>query len=151
MHCLPSRLNSGLNAEVVWPCIRHIGKGCPKSCCPEKAGVPCTCRCRHKWSLLYKTILRPCLEYASVAWDNCSAADREPQLGSSDSNCPLPGQWCTSDGTRPCLNHNYWNSWDGPHLCLALPSCKAYLLLEAREQPRTSLSLLQSHIPTWSL
>ena len=26
-------------------------------------------------SLLYKTILRPRLEYASIAWDNCSAAD----------------------------------------------------------------------------
>ena len=43
--------------------------GCPKSCCPEKAGVPCTL------SLLYKTMLRPCLEYSSIAWDNCSAAD----------------------------------------------------------------------------
>ena len=26
-------------------------------------------------SLLYKTLLRPRLEYASIAWDNCSAAD----------------------------------------------------------------------------
>ena len=61
--CLPSRLNSGLNAEVVRPCIRHIEKGCPKSCCPEKTGVPCTCQCRH---MLHKTILRPRLEYASL-------------------------------------------------------------------------------------
>ena len=29
----------------------------------------------HSLSLLYKTILRPRLEYASIAWDNCSAAD----------------------------------------------------------------------------
>ena len=26
-------------------------------------------------SLMYKTILRPCLEYASIAWNNCYAAD----------------------------------------------------------------------------
>ena len=26
-------------------------------------------------SLLYKTLVRPCMEYASSVWDNCSAAD----------------------------------------------------------------------------
>ena len=26
-------------------------------------------------SLLYKTLVRPCMEYASSFWDNCSAAD----------------------------------------------------------------------------
>ena len=64
--CLPSRLNSGLNAEVVRPCVMHIEKGCPKSCCPEKLGY----RARvsiDTMSLLYKTILRPRLEYASIA------------------------------------------------------------------------------------
>ena len=45
--CTVSHFGLTLNAEVVRPCIRHIEKGCPKSCCPEKAGVPCTCQCRH--------------------------------------------------------------------------------------------------------
>ena len=67
LHCLPTRLNSGLNAEVVWPCIRHIKRGCPKSCCPEKAGVPCACPCRHNVPAL-QDYTASCLEHASITF-----------------------------------------------------------------------------------
>ena len=76
--CTVSHLGLTLASTLKWS--DHVSgilkRAAPKTAALKKLGY----RARvgvDRMSLLYKTILRPCLEYydASIAWDNCSAAD----------------------------------------------------------------------------
>ena len=74
--CTVSHLGLTLASTLKWS--DHVSgilkRAAPKAAALKKLGY----RARvsvDTMSLLYKTILRPRLEYASIAWDNCSAAD----------------------------------------------------------------------------
>ena len=84
----------------------------------------------------YKTILRPCLAYASIAWDNCSAADsrRFERLQLSVARAVIHQRRHPSMSKSQLTTETIGMA----HTCLASLSSKAYLLLEACEQPRTS-------------
>ena len=74
--CTVSHLGLTLASTLKWS--DHVSgilkRAAPKAAALKKLGYPARVSV-HTMSLLYKTILRPCLEYASLAWDNCSAAD----------------------------------------------------------------------------
>ena len=74
--CTVSHLGLTLASTLKWS--DHLSgilkRAAPKAAALKKLGY----RARvsvDTMSLLYKTLLRPRLEYASIAWDNCSAAD----------------------------------------------------------------------------
>ena len=58
-----------------------LKRAVPKAAALKKLGYRAHVRVE-TMSVLYKTLLRPCLEYATIFWDNSSVSDsRRPQAG----------------------------------------------------------------------
>ena len=74
--CTVSHLGLTLASTLKWS--DHVSgilkRAAPKAAALKKLGYRASVSV-DTMSLLYKTILRPRLEYSSIAWDNCSAAD----------------------------------------------------------------------------
>ena len=64
---------SGPSTKVVGPYCKSQ-KAAPKASGLKKLGYRAHVSVE-TMSVLYKTLLRPCLEYASIVWDNCSVSD----------------------------------------------------------------------------